>query len=151
MVAPKAFHAFAKDVPEYKTENTFIRVVQGHYEGLQSPIELVTPTTLLDVTIQPNTPILLDAKEMAFVYLISGDIQIADREVSNTAFINFEEAGDKVSIRSLDKTAQFLFLSGTPHHEPIVHGGPFVMTTQQQMQETQQRLQRGEMGILHPL
>jgi quercetin 2,3-dioxygenase len=151
LVAPKAFHAFAKDVPEYKTENTFIRVIQGQYKGLQSTIELVTKTTLLDITLQPNTTIKLDAMEMAFVYLISGDLTIADKVVSNKAFINFEKEGDKVIVTTKEKSAQFLFLSGTPHNEPIVHGGPFVMTTNQQMLETQQRLQRGEMGILNPM
>lgn len=151
LVAPKAFHAFAKDVPEYKTENTFIRVVQGQYEGLQSPIELVTKTTLLDITLQPNTTIELDAMQMAFVYLINGELTIADKVVSNKAFVNFENGGDKVIVQTKNKSAQFLFLSGTPHNEPIVHGGPFVMTTNQQMLETQQRLQRGDMGILNPM
>lgn len=151
LVAPKAFHAFAKDVPEHKTENTLVRVVQGNYEGLQSPIDLVTQTTLLDITLQPKSTVELDAMEMAFVYLMSGDIQIAGREISNTAFINFEKEGNKVKIHSLHTTAHFLFLSGIPHNEPIVHGGPFVMTTNEQMIETQQRLHRGEMGVLHPL
>ncbi len=44
-----------------------------------------------------------------------------------------------------------MFASGAPHHEPIIYGGPFVMTTQQQMQEARQRQQRGEMGELLPV
>ncbi|AYQ33596.1 pirin family protein [Runella sp. SP2] len=151
LVAPRAFHASAKDVPEYKTKNSHIRVVQGQYNGLQSPIELVTKTTLLDVTLQPNTTIELDTMEMALVYLIDGEIKIADQDISSKAFINFEKDGDKIILHSKNKAAHFLFLSGKPHKEPIVHGGPFVMTTKQQMLETQQRLQRGEMGVLNPL
>ncbi|HPN68165.1 MAG TPA: pirin-like C-terminal cupin domain-containing protein [Saprospiraceae bacterium] len=151
LVTPKAFHAFAKDVPEYKNENTFVRIVQGNYEGFQSPFELVTKTTILDVILQPNTALELEAMEMAFVYLISGDVQIGNHAISDKAFINFEKEGNKVQIQSKDKTVHFLFLSGKPHNEPIVHGGPFVMTTNEQMLQTQQRLQRGEMGVLHPL
>lgn len=151
LVAPKAFHAFAKDVPEYKTANKFIRIVQGQYEGLKSPIELVTKTTLLDVTLQPNTSIELDAMEMTFIYLIDGKVNISDQDISAKSFINFEKEGNKITIHSKYQTAHFLFLSGTPHNEPIVHGGPFVMTTNQQMHETQLRLQRGEMGVLNPL
>ncbi|MGL5892887.1 MAG: pirin-like C-terminal cupin domain-containing protein, partial [Bacteroidia bacterium] len=47
--------------------------------------------------------------------------------------------------------ANFLYVSGTPQNEPIVHGGPFVMTTDEQMHETKKRLGRGEMGELMPL
>lgn len=151
LVEPKAFHAFSKDVPEFKSENVFIRVVQGQYDNLKSPIELVTKTTLLDVTLQPNTTIEFDAMEMAFIFLMSGEIQIADREVSSPSIVTFEKEGDKVKISTKDKSVNFLFVSGTPHNEPIVHGGPFVMTTHEQMLATQQRLQRGEMGILNPL
>lgn len=151
LVEPKAFHAFSKDVPEFKSENVFIRVVQGQYDNLKSPIELVTKTTLLDVTLQPNTTIEFDAMEMAFIFLMSGEIQIADREVSSPSIVTFEKEGDKVKISTKGKSVNFLFVSGTPHNEPIVHGGPFVMTTHEQMLATQQRLQRGEMGILNPL
>jgi hypothetical protein len=47
--------------------------------------------------------------------------------------------------------AELMYASGTPHREPIVYGGPFVMTTQEQMHQTRLRLGRGEMGQLAPL
>jgi hypothetical protein len=151
LVEPKAFHAFSKDVPEFKNEQIFVRVIQGEFENLKSPIELVTKTTILDITLQPNSSIEFDAQEMAFVYLMSGEIGIADREISATSMITFEKEGKKVQINTKNIAANFLFVSGTPHHEPIVYGGPFVMTTQEQMLETQKRLQRGEMGVLNHL
>jgi redox-sensitive bicupin YhaK (pirin superfamily) len=43
-----------------------------------------------------------------------------------------------------------MFATGTPHNEPITYGGPFVMTTAEQMAETQRRFSRGEMGKLEP-
>lgn len=44
-----------------------------------------------------------------------------------------------------------MFASGDPIGEPIVYGGPFVMTTAAQMTETKRRHARGEMGRLPPL
>jgi quercetin 2,3-dioxygenase len=151
LVEPKAFHAFSKDVPEWNIENVHLRVVQGIYKNVKSPIELVTKTSLFDVTLKPNSNIEFDAKEMAFIYIISGEIVIGDREVSSPSIITFEKQGDKVKVKTNTQSANFMFATGTPHNEPIVHGGPFVMTTAQQMQETNQRLQRGEMGILNHL
>jgi redox-sensitive bicupin YhaK (pirin superfamily) len=41
-----------------------------------------------------------------------------------------------------------MFATGIPHNEPITYGGPFVMTTPEQMAETKRRYARGEMGKL---
>ncbi len=148
LVTPKAFHAFAKDVPEYKTENIFLRVVQGTYQNMTSPINLVTKTSLFDVTLQPNSFVEFDADEMAFVYLMKGELIIGDREISGTSMITFDKAGSTIKVNAGKEAAHFMFASGTPHNEGIVHGGPFVMTTPEQMAETKKRYGRGEMGVL---
>ena len=150
-IEPRAFHASSKDIPEYKTESVLIRVVQGKYGELESPIELVTKTSLFDITLQPHASIELDAKEMAFIYLMKGILNIDDSVIQGTAMVSFEKNGDRIFVKAGSAEANFIFASGTPHNEPIVHGGPFVMTSQEQMRITQQRLQRGEMGDLYPL
>jgi quercetin 2,3-dioxygenase len=149
LLEPKAFHAFSRDVSEFKTKNTVVRVIQGEFQKIKAPFELVTKATLLDVTMQPNTILELPAMEMAFVHLITGEVIIADREIAATSLITFES--DKVVVKIGNRIANFMFASGAPHNEPIVHDGSFVMTTNEQILETQGRLKRGEMGILNPL
>jgi quercetin 2,3-dioxygenase len=151
LVAPKAYHAASKDVPEYKNEQVFVRVVQGEYATAKSPIELVTQTTILDVTLQPNSTVEFEAAEMAFIYLVEGSLTTGGSTASDKALIKFTTEGQKVTVKTTEQTAHFMFVTGTPHNEPIVYGGPFVMTTSEQMQETQRRLQRGEMGVLNHL
>ncbi len=149
LVEPKAFHAFANDVPQYETENSLVRIVQGTYHGKTSPINLVTKTCLFDVTLQPNSSIEFDAAEMAFIYLMKSELVLDDKEILGTAMITFNEDGNTIKINSGKQPAHFMFASGTPHNEGIVHGGPFVMTTAEQMAETKKRYGRGEMGILN--
>lgn len=84
LIEPKAFHAFSKDVPEVRNETSLIRVIQGEYEGMRSPIELVTKTDLLDVRLQPNASITLAANEMAFVYLMDGRISIDESDIEKS-------------------------------------------------------------------
>jgi redox-sensitive bicupin YhaK (pirin superfamily) len=151
LVEPKAFHAFAKDVPEFENESMKLRVVQGNYKELSSPIKLVTQTLLFDVTLQPNASAEFEAQEMAFIYLISGELMIDGTAVHAPATLLFEKEGNSVFVQAGSAAANFLYVTGTPHHEPIVHGGPFVMTTNEQMHETKKRLGRGEMGELLPL
>jgi quercetin 2,3-dioxygenase len=115
------------------------------------PQYLATKTTLFDVTLQPNTTIEFDAKEMVFVYLMLGEIVIGDREISSTSMITFEKEGDKIKVSTKTESANFMFVSGTPHNEPIVYGGSFVMTANEQMLDTQMRSRSGEMGVLNHL
>lgn len=151
LVAPAAFHASASEVAEYSDEKTRLRVIQGSFSGINAPFELVTETSLFDVTLQPNSSLTLDAKEMAFVYLMSGEIMVQGNKISEISMVTFQTEGKNVTIETGEKSANFMFASGTPHHEPIVYGGPFVMTTQEQMHETRKRLGRGEMGELKHL
>jgi quercetin 2,3-dioxygenase len=150
-VAPKAYHALASEVPEYKTDNILLRVIQGSYEGVSSFIELVTKTSLFDVKLGTNTTINFPAQEMAFIYMISGTIAIDNQEIGNNTMVNFQEEGNTITVHTGNSEANFMYASGIPHHEPIVYGGPFVMTTEEQMRETRKRLGRGKMGVLLPL
>lgn len=151
LVEPKAFHAAANDVPEIKTDAFHLRLVQGNYDGIASPIQLVTDTLIYDITLQPGESIELPAKAMAFIYLTNGSITVGNKTVEGRSMINLSESGDQINIASGEQIAHFIFASGTPHGEPIVYGGPFVMTTEEQMRATKIRLGKGEMGELQPL
>jgi quercetin 2,3-dioxygenase len=148
LVAPKAFHAKSSEIPVIQDENKEVRVLQGEFQNLKSTIDLVTKTTLLDITLQPNVPIELDASEMAFIYLMEGEIISNSQVIEGRNLVKFNKDGNKVVVKTNNEKAHFLFASGTPHNEPIVYGGPFVMTTNEQMLATQKRARNGEMGVL---
>lgn len=65
--------------------------------------------------------------------------------------LTYGAAGEVVAVDAGAGGVEFLFGSGTPIGEPLVYGGPFVMTTAAQMTETKRRHARGEMGALPPL
>ena len=64
--------------------------------------------------------------------------------------INYSLEGEKVTLTSFEQGLELMFATGTPHNEPIIYGGPFVMTTPEQMAETKRRYANGEMGKLEP-
>ncbi len=151
LVAPQAFHAVAEQIPTYSSDGIHLRVLQGTYQGMISPIELVTKTELYDIVLDPHTILELPAHVMAFVYCLEGGVQIQDRVISARALVTFENEGNTVRVQALDTSAHIIFASGIPHNEPIVYGGPFVMTTAEQMHAARKRLGKGEMGTLAPL
>jgi quercetin 2,3-dioxygenase len=151
LVEPCAFHAVAHDVAAFHSDKIHVRVIQGVYQNKKAAIELVTKTSLFDVTLQPNSTLALDAREMVFIYVLSGEVIVQGKTISQQGLVRFKKEGNQVIVRTGEHAANFMYADGTPHHEPIVYGGPFVMTTQEQMTGTQKRLERGEMGVLNPL
>lgn len=151
LVAPAAFHAKPSEVPEWNEGGVHLRVIQGHFGGLKSPITLVTSTLLFHVRLAPHASVALEAREMTFAYLMGGELLADGQTVAAKALARFGPEGDVATLRAGAAGAELMYASGTPHREPIVYGGPFVMTTQEQMHQTRLRLGRGEMGQLAPL
>jgi quercetin 2,3-dioxygenase len=150
MVEPKGLHTDVKDLSIYKDETTTIKVLLGKYNDVNSKITLVTPVDLWDVEIKANSTITLPAQEMSFIYMLSGSLEIEGKHIEGSGIILFEKKGDTIEINTASGV-NFLFAAGQPIGEPIVTGGPFVMTTQEQMHETRLRLGKGLMGHLESL
>jgi quercetin 2,3-dioxygenase len=146
LVTPRSFHAGASEIPVVVKDGYSVRVIQGQFLGQSSPINLLTKTQLYNITLEANSKVTLDAEEMAFIYLMEGTIHINGESIDNRSFIKFGSDGNSVTVTAGDKKTNFMYASGTPHNEPIVYGGPFVMTTEEQMLETKRRNARGEMG-----
>ncbi len=149
-VEPKAMHAAAKEVLEVETDDYRVRIVHGHFGGKSSTYQMLTEVTLLHVFLQADKSLVLPAKEMAFVYGLSGSGETDGTPFSAQNLLNFDTVGDAVVIRAGANGCEFMFATGTPLREPITYGGPFVTTTPEQMAETRRRYAWGEMGTLKP-
>jgi redox-sensitive bicupin YhaK (pirin superfamily) len=150
MVVPKAIHASADQVKEVHTPDATVRILHGAFQHNRTDYQLKTDVNLLHVLVKPNRSIILDAKEMAFVYTLTGLGAIDDVNLTKHQLINFSEAGNAVKISAGAEGFSFMFASAKPLNEPIVYGGPFVMTTTEQMNETKRNYASGKMGELAP-
>ncbi len=150
MVMPKGMHLNANQVPELITDDYTLRIVHGTFSNTTSPLEMVTDVNMFHIFLQPNKSITLDAKEMAFIYVLNGEGKIGNTAIGLRHIINFSEDGDAITITAVDAGIELMYTTATPLREQITYGGPFVMTTPEQMAETKRRYGRGEMGILEP-
>lgn len=149
-VTPKAIHANANDIQEVTTEDYQLRIVHGKFAGKTSAYQLVTDINLFHVFLKPNKSMEFDAQEMAFAYGLYGGGKIGTTDIKAQSLINFGSEGNKVQVDADSNGLEFMFATAKPIDEPIVYGGPFVMTTPEQMRKTQQRLANREMGELKP-
>ncbi len=149
-VTPKSMHASANEIPEIHTDEFKVRIVHGTFLGTSTSYKMVTDVQLYHVFLKPNKTISIDAMPMAFIYGLNGKGSTEGEVIMPQNLVNYSLQGNQITIAASDEGFEFMFASGTPHNEPITYGGPFVMTTPDQMAETKRRYSNGEMGKLEP-
>jgi redox-sensitive bicupin YhaK (pirin superfamily) len=150
LVSPKAIHAKPNEVPEDITEDYKVRIIHGEFNQQHSQYQMVTNVNLLHVYLNAGKSIALDAQEMAFIYSLNGNGDVDGNPILAQSIVNFSTEGNQIVVNGGENGLEFMFGTGVPHNEPITYGGPFVMTTPEQMADTKRRFGRGEMGELLP-
>ncbi|PZV11088.1 MAG: pirin family protein [Pseudanabaena sp.] len=150
---PVALHLDSAQVPEYLiSKGGKVRVVVGTAFGLTSPLQPLTPVTLLDVTLPPQGKIVhtLPSLHHAFVHVIEGSGEFgAERSHLGTLDVALLEPGSEIAIIQADECGlHYLLGAGAPLNEPIVSQGPFVMNTAEEIQRAAIAYQSGRMGCL---
>ena len=125
-----------------------IRVLAGTWAGVTGPAQ--TPAKIayahLELEAGARFEQLLPAGWMSAVVPLQGSVRIGGTEVpADTVALLGEGAG-----LALEATApvSLMLLAGEPLREPIAHYGPFVMNTQEEIQQTIQDYQVGRLGHL---
>ena len=152
MTAPVYQEFNDQEIPEESRPGTQIKVITGRTcEGTNGPVEQpLTDPLYLDVSLQPETRFseLLPASHNAFVYVINGELQLADTDGKSVTLgrdqLGILDTGDSVELASLGDGARFLLIAGKPLNEPVVRAGPFVMNTQQELQKAFYDFQTGQ-------
>jgi len=96
-----------------------------------------------------NVVVALPSSFNAFVYVISGAGQFGV-EKSNARegqLVSFERDGDVVRFEAnSDEGVEILFAGGEPLDEPMARAGPFVMNTEEELEQAFADYQNGRMG-----
>lgn len=145
MTAPAYQEFDAARIPKEKHENgTEVIVVAG----------TTTQGTVGAVSGRPTKPLYLDVRvphgasfseavpstHNAFIYVVEGSISVAGDCADATTVVEARKLailgdGDTVDVSSGGKAGRFLLVAGQTIDEPIARGGPFVMNTQDEVQQ----------------
>jgi redox-sensitive bicupin YhaK (pirin superfamily) len=79
--------------------------------------------------------------------VVEGSVKVNDQEVALDHFVIFEKDGEDFVVEATENCIA-LIISGEPLNEPIAAHGPFVMNTQEQIQEAFQDYNLGKFGFL---
>jgi redox-sensitive bicupin YhaK (pirin superfamily) len=152
MTSPRYQNITSDQIPEIRHEDGVkIRIIAGEVDGFHGPVkEIVAEPTYLDISIPPNgnfsQSILRGHAAFAYIFEGQGIFEADDAEackpIAYPRLILFGD-GDRVTVRATKPGVRFLLVSGKPLNEPIARWGPFVMNTQEEIEQTLQELKNG--------
>jgi hypothetical protein len=146
MIRPRYQDLGATAVPELDVADARVRLVAGTLGTTRGPVDGIDiRPTMLDATLAPRARFLheLPGGDTAFVYVLDGTIAIAGTvvEAGSLAVLS---PGTSIAATS-DRGGRFLLVAGTPLREPVARRGPFVMTTEAELDQAIADYQSGHL------
>ncbi|TMW65579.1 hypothetical protein Poli38472_008221 [Pythium oligandrum] len=125
-------------------------VFAGEVFGKKGPINTEAPATYIHFILKKGAKLEYRIPEghNAFLYTLKGEGICADRKIEAHQAVVLEVDGDGVEVSTThDEGVEFIAISGKPLNEPVVQYGPFVMTTDNEIQEAFDDYHTGKNGF----
>ena len=135
MMEPRYQDVPAKESPTVEKDGVWARVIAGECLGVNSSIDTIVPIEYIHVKMSKNTTLEKRISDSlnSMIYVFGGKLSIQD-EVINDGELALLSEGGEILIES-EEESEFLILAGPELNEPIARHGPFVMNTQQEIQQ----------------
>jgi redox-sensitive bicupin YhaK (pirin superfamily) len=151
MMNPRYQDVPAAEIPTATSEDGLVKivVVAGESLGVSAVIDTVIPITYLHISLLPGASLnqTLENGLNGLVYCFGGALQVGEgNEQVNDGEMAILTDGDEVTFsvpEDADEGAELLLLAGQPLDEPIARHGPFVMNTEEEIQQAFMDYQSG--------
>lgn len=126
-----------------------LKVVSGEFMQVKGPAKTFSPIQAVMITFEAGATVQLPVHENfnAMIYVMEGKLEINEQPVAHRNMVEFAHDGDTIQLTSVEN-GKMLFLAGEPIDEPLVSYGPFVMNTQEEIQQAILDYETGKMGNL---
>ena len=151
MMTPRYQEIRSAQIPEIKEGGATIRVITGRMDKVTGPVTGIAANPIyLDVLVPTRASFVqrIERGHTAFAYVFEGEARFVSGDQGKGAAISSPRLavlsdGDEVRVVAGDSPVRFLLVSGKPLHEPIARYGPFVMNTQEEIEQTLRELREG--------
>jgi redox-sensitive bicupin YhaK (pirin superfamily) len=155
-LVPPAYQDLGRDKITYARSadsRTLLRLVAGELGGQRGPGSTHTPIVYAHATIGAGGRLALEwpAEYNALVYVLRGKVRVADdvRQIGAHELAVLTREGESLVVAA-DDDADVLLLGGRPLREPVAWYGPFVMNTKQEIIDSLDLYEAGELGSIAP-
>ena len=125
-------------------------VIAGQVGDAKSPCQPKAQVQYIDFILKPNATYVHQipkGMETCIVYVYEGDGKFGGdaTEAKRSSTLMFSKSGDGLSMKAGDNGLSCLLLAGVPLKEPVVWRGPFVMNTQEEIDQAIRDYQTGNL------
>ncbi len=123
-------------------------IVMGELFGEKSKVNTQFPVFYFHLKLSPGARLSIptDPQHNAFIYLISGELEVEGRRNIEPNQVVLYQRNDSLVNLFSEKGAEILMLGGQPHNEPVFAYGPFVMNSEEEIRRCIRDYQTGKMG-----
>jgi len=152
MTSPKYQAIKRAELPIYQLDGNggIVEVISGEYKELHGKANTFTPLEMYNARLNNG-----GKAEFSFPFsyntaflIINGSVLINGKQrAAVDQLVYFDNIGTDISIEALEN-ATVLILSGAPIEEPIAHYGPFLMNTNEEIEQAISDYNQGKFGYI---
>jgi redox-sensitive bicupin YhaK (pirin superfamily) len=154
MMAPRYQEVPSSGIPEATTPDgrARVRVIAGEALGAKAVIDTRIPIVYQDWSLKPGAVVEppLEESHQALVYVFSGQAEVGEgRRAVIDGQLGLLGPGAAVRLAvpaDAPESARLLLLAGQPLHEPVARYGPFVMNTEEEIEQAINDYRAGRLG-----
>ncbi|XP_051136403.1 pirin-like protein isoform X3 [Andrographis paniculata] len=140
MIEPRYQEMCNTDIAEAARDGVKVRVIAGEAMGVSSTVHTITPTMYLDFTIKPGSHIrqAIPPTWNAFVYTLEGEGTFGNSRSTPVSPHHLLLLGPGDGLNAWNRSGRamrFLLVGGEPLEEAVVQHGPFVMNSQEEIEQ----------------
>jgi quercetin 2,3-dioxygenase len=126
-----------------------VKVIAGNFNGHKGKANTFTDINLFNIHLNTygHCSFSIPENHNTMLLVIEGKLEVNGNPAEQHSFVLFKNEGEVIDIKAKEKSV-VLVLSGDPIDEPIAQYGPFVMNTQEELQEAFREFQSGKFGTL---
>ncbi|GAN69163.1 pirin family protein [Acetobacter orleanensis] len=128
-----------------------LRIIAGEYAGTAGPARIFSPLNVWDGVLHEGAQVTLDIPKDHNAAIVSLEGQLilnGAQELGAAQFALLDHEGSAVTLQAA-RESSFLVLTGESLNEPIAGYGPFVMNTQDEIQQAIDDFNNGCFGGIH--
>ena len=150
-VTPRIQILPAEHVPVLNKDGVYMRLYSGTLAGIHSPVQNYTPLIAAEFELKSGvgTSVQFPANFNAFLYVISGSVQIAGKDINHdqVAWLDLfdTEEDSNLAMQAGENGVRFVLYAAKPTHEEIVSYGPFIADTQAEIADLYKQYRSGTM------
>lgn len=151
MSAPRYQDIVSKNIPERKEDGIIYRVISGNSCEVVSPTKNHAPVTYVEIIMDAGRTASQDIPSTynGFMYILEGSGRFGENETKagKGEVLLLDSAGEEsdiseVTIKANEKL-RVIFIAGKPIKETVVARGPFVMNTEEEIQQAYSDFRNG--------